>query len=141
MIKLRAHHLLCIPRFYHGGYDETFAKNMKNICIQIRKNPNTKIKIILGQPDNLCKKCPHLLKDKCIQSEKIGKWVISQDTKVAKYLCIKNNSIHKAKDMFNLSIQKVNPKTIKEVCKDCIFLTNCQEVGVNKSFQKDLNKK
>ena len=38
-IKIRGHHISCIPRFYHGGYDKTFAKNMKEICMQIRKNP------------------------------------------------------------------------------------------------------
>jgi len=141
MIKIRAHHLLCIPRFYHSGYNKKFADNMKKICMQIRKKPNTKIKIIIGESDDLCKKCPYLYNKGCVQSLKISKWVITQDKKVLKYLKLKENSIHKAKEIFNLSIQKVNPKTIRKVCKNCIFLDNCIKVGINKSFQKDLNKK
>ena len=141
MIKIRAHHLLCIPRFYHGGYNKEFANNMKRICLTIRKHPNTKIKIISGKPDDLCKNCPYLYKNNCIQSDTIGKWVIMQDKKVAKYLKLKPNSIHKAKDIFNLSINEINSENIKNICKGCIFLENCIKVGINKSFGKDLNKK
>lgn len=140
MIKLRAHHLLCIPRFYSGGYDKTFTENMKKICLEIRKNPNTKIKILVAKPDDLCKKCPNLYHKKCILSPGIQKWVVAEDKKTVDYLKIKEDSIHKAKDIFNLSIEKVNPKTIKAVCHKCPWLDNCLKVGINKSFQKDLNK-
>ena len=139
-IEIRAHHLLCIPRFYHSGYDKKFAENMKKICQNIRKNPDTKIKVIVSKLDDLCHECPYKSKGGCIQSKKIGKWVISQDKKVAKYLNLKPNSIHKAKDIFNLAMEKVNPKTIGKVCKNCIFLENCKKVGINNSFKKDLNK-
>lgn len=139
-IQIRAHHLGCIPRFYHGGYDKNFAENMKNICATLRKNPNTKIKILVGKLDDLCMKCPHKYKDECIRSEKIGKWVVAQDKKVAKFLKLKPNSIHTAKDVFNLSMDKINGDTIKSVCKNCIYLENCIKVGINNSFRKDLNK-
>ncbi len=141
MMNLRAHHLLCIPRFYSGGYDKTFADNMKKICLNIRKNPDTKIKVVIGKPDDLCDKCPNLFNKKCILSPETEKWVVAEDKKTAKYLKIEKDSIHKAKDIFNLSIEKVNPKTIKEVCHKCPWLDNCLKVGINKSFQKDLNKK
>jgi len=140
-IKLRAHHLLCIPRFYHGGYDEEFADNMKHICQTIRQNPKTKIKVVIGAPDDLCNKCPYLHKNNCVQSPAIGKWVVSQDKKTAKYLNLKNQSIYNAKEVFNLSMDKINNKTIKSVCKNCIFLDNCIKVGINNSFKKDLNKR
>jgi len=141
MKKIRAHHLLCIPRFYSGGYNNEFAQNMKKICLQIRKNPNRKLKVVIGKSDDICNKCPYLSNGNCIQSEKIGKWVISQDKKVAKHLKLKQNSAHKAKEIFNLAMDKVNPKNIREICKNCVFLKNCIKVGVNKSFKKDLNKK
>lgn len=139
-IEVRAHHLACIPRFYHGGYDKQFAENMKNICATIRNNPNVKIKVLLGKLDALCMKCPHRYKDKCIQTERIGKWVVAQDKIVAEHLNLKPNSIQTAKDVFNLSMNKINKKTIESVCKDCIFLDNCTKVGINNSFRKDLNK-
>lgn len=140
-LEIRAHHLLCIPRFYHGGYDRKFAENMKRICSSIRKNPHVKVKLIIGKQDALCKKCPHAYGNGCAQSKKISNWVVSQDKKVAGYLKLKPNTTHLAKDIFNLSMEKVNEKTIKSVCKGCIFLDNCIRVGINNSFRRDLNTK
>lgn len=139
-IEIRAHHLLCIPRFYRGGYDNKFAENMKKICLEIRKNPEIKVKVVV-KCDDLCHKCPYEYNRRCIQTPEIGKWVLSQDKKVLKYLKLKQNSVHKARDIFNLSIDKVNQSNIRSVCKNCIFLDNCIKVGVNNSFGKDLNKK
>lgn len=139
-IKIRAHHLLCIPRFYRGGYDARFAENMKKICQKIRKNPDVNMKILVDKPDDLCKECLHWQVNKCIQSKEIGRWIVPQDKKIVKYLKLKPNSIHIAKDVFNLSIDKINSKNIRKICKGCIFLDNCIKVGINSAFKKDLNK-
>ena len=139
MLKIRAHHLLCIPRYYSGGYDKRFAKNMKKICLFIRRNPSTNIKITT-KCDVLCAKCLHRKGNICIQTPKMQKWVLSHDKKILNYLKLKENSICLAKDVFNISIQEVNDKTIKFVCKSCIFLDNCVKVGINNSFRKELNK-
>jgi hypothetical protein len=141
MIRIRAHHLLCIPRFYNGGYDKRFAENMKGICLMIRENPDVKIKVIVGELDDLCEKCPYEYENRCVQSREIGKWVVSQDEKVAGYLDLKSNSIHVAKEVFNLSINAVNEKNIEFVCEGCIFLENCIRVGINSAFMKDLSRK
>jgi hypothetical protein len=141
VIEIRAHHLNCIPRFYRGGYDEVFAQNMKDVCSRIRENPDCEIRVVVAEPDVLCMKCPHRAGQVCVQSTKIGKWVVEQDNKIFDYLDLKKDAIYKAKDIFNLAISKINPDTIDDVCKNCIFLKNCKKVGVNKSFIKDLNKK
>ena len=140
-IEIRAHHLLCIPRFYHGGYDHDFATNMKTVCQYIRKNPLSDVKVLIAKPDVLCLKCPYLLESKCVQSKEIGRWVESQDRKVAQYLGLKHGQILIAKDAFNLSMERVNEKTIEFICSGCIFLDNCIKVGINNSFRKELNKK
>ena len=62
---------------------------MKKIIMQIRKHPETKVKLLIGKPDSFCESCPHLHKEKCIQSPAIGKWVISQDKKMLKILKLK----------------------------------------------------
>ena len=139
-IKIRAHHLLCIPRFYHGGYDEKFDKNMKNVVQDIRKNPNQEIKIVIGKNDNLCDSCPYWFENGCVQSKQIGRWVVSQDKKIAQYLKLKSNSIHNARDIFNLSMNNINSNNLDDICSGCVFLKNCIKVGINNSFKKDLNK-
>ncbi len=140
IIRIRAHHLLCIPRFYHGGYDEDFAENMKGICSAIRKHPDTRIKVLNGELDDLCRKCPFKYDGRCVQSEEIGKWVIFQDRKVVEYLGVDVNATHTARDIFNLSMDGVNEETIRSVCEGCIFLDNCIKVGINNAFRKDLNR-
>jgi hypothetical protein len=139
-IEIRAHHLACIPRFYRGGYDKKFADNMKDVCMLLRNNPDVKVKILIGELDILCKQCPHEYENVCTQTKEIGKWVVMHDKRVAKYLNIKSDSIHTAKDVFNLSMEKVNNESIKDVCTGCIFLENCIKVGTNNSFRKDLNR-
>jgi len=139
LIEIRAHHLLCIPRFYRGGYNEQFSSNMKQICSIIRKNPDTNIKVI-AKCDDLCRKCPHKHRNYCSQTPEIGKWVLSHDKKVLNYLKLKENSIHKARTIFNLAMNKVTQINISRICKGCIFLDNCIKVGINNSFKRDLNK-
>lgn len=139
MIKIRAHHLACIPRFYGGGYSKVFGENLKRICFGIRKNPGVKIKVV-KKCDDICDKCPYKKNNICKKTPTLNKWVLALDDKVLKKLDLKENSIHKAKDVFNLSIAKINSKNIKGVCKGCVFLRNCIHVGTNNSFKKDLNK-
>lgn len=141
LINIRAHHLNCIPRFYSGGYNKLFAGNMRKIVMLIRKNPNIKIKILVGKLDALCMKCPYGYKSHCIQPMEIEKFVIAEDKKVLKYLKLKENSVYGAKDVFNLAMNRINNKNIKSICKNCIFLDNCLKVGINNSFRKDLNRK
>jgi hypothetical protein len=140
MLRIRAHHLLCIPRFYHGGYSKRFAENMRGVCLAIRKNPQANMQVMIGELDDLCEECPHRHADRCVQSGEIGKWIISQDKKVARYLGIGKGSIHIAKDIFNMSRERVNESTIDYVCRGCIFLENCKRVGINNSFKKELNR-
>ncbi len=140
LIPIRAHHLLCIPRFYHGGYDKRFAKNIKKICMQIRKKPDSSIKLISSKLDVLCKSCPHATSGECKQSAEIGRFVVKQDKRIIKILKLKSGFIYRAKDIFGLSMEKANDKKIRHICRNCIFLDNCFKVGINKSFKRDLEK-
>ena len=49
MMKLRAHHLLCLSRFiYAGWYSKEYGKNFKKIFSLIKKNSEVKILVNLG---------------------------------------------------------------------------------------------
>jgi hypothetical protein len=139
-IVIRAHHLLCIPRFYRGGYDEEFADNMKKTCLTIRKDPGVRIRVVIGKPDVLCRKCPHRHGDRCMQSGEIERWVMAQDEKVAAHLGLEPGAICKAKDVFSVSMEMVSERAIRPVCEGCIFLDNCIRVGINNSFRKDIQR-
>ena len=136
-IKIRGHHLICLPRHYNGSYDKKSSEHWKKICLNIRKNPNQKIKVIT-KCDELCKKCPHFKNNICKKTPQMNKILTKFDEKIIKILGIKNNSIHKAKDIFNLSIDKIKDKDIGRLCNGCGNENVCGKVGINKSFQKEL---
>lgn len=138
-MKIRAHHLLCIPRFYGGGYTKEFGSNLKEICMKIRHNPAANIKVII-ECDDICEKCLYKKDDVCKKTPKLNEWILRKDTAVLDKLKIKQNSIHKAKDLFNYAMNTVASKNVAEICKGCVFLRNCLKVGINNAFRKELNK-
>ena len=74
MINLRGHHLLCLQGFQGYGYNEEFTRNMTIIHEKLM-NDEESIHLVNGL-DDLCKYCPNLNKDICIndrENEKILK--------------------------------------------------------------------
>ena len=142
MIKLRAHHLLCLPRCYSGGYNKIFAIRQKQICASLRKNPNQKIKVV-RKVDDLCAKCLYRKGNVCVKTPIENKEVLLLDGKVLKRLKIKENSVRTAKDVFNLSMDKI--PSVRILCKTCDMVESCcisgiNNTGINSSFRTDLNK-
>ncbi len=134
MIRIRPHHLLCIPRFYRGGYA---AEGFKKVSKILRKNSNIKIRIV-KECDDVCNKCNNY-DNVCKKRQGINKEILIQDGLVLKKLNLKDKSIHKVKDVFNLSINTITKKNLKSICEGCEFLSGCLKWGVNKSFLKDIN--
>lgn len=138
MLKIRGHHLLCIPRYYHGGYNKQFACRHRKVCKMIRKNPDLTIRIVEAC-DDLCAKCPYDVHSICKKSTKENnKSVLLLDEKVFKKLNIRKNSKHIAKEIFNRSIKNI--KSVRRLCEDCSYYKSCLKSGINEFFVKDLNK-
>ena len=139
MRNIRAHHLLCIPRFYGGGYNRSFGRNLKKICFEIRKEPDIKIRVV-RECDDICRKCPHKKGGICRKTPELNRWILAQDNKVLEKLKLKENSVHGARDIFNLSMSRTGPDNTGSICNSCVFLENCIHVGINNSFRRDLTK-
>ena len=133
MIRIRAHHLLCIPRFKGGGYNKEIRGKIFNIQKEIKNNK--KIKVI-SECDEICKSCPFKNNNKCEKEQGINKNIKIQDKKVLRSLKIKNNSIINAQDIINLSIGSIDNKELVNICKGCDFLQSCLKQGLNKSLVK-----
>ncbi len=139
MLEIRAHHILCIPRFYGISYNKDFAKHWKNVCHDIKNNPEMKIKVV-RKCDDMCSKCPHKKGDICKKEPEINSSILSMDETVLKKLGLKENSVHEARDVFNLSMESIQNADIRNTCKGCDFLEGCIKWGVNNSFEKDMNR-
>ncbi|HXX57794.1 MAG TPA: DUF1284 domain-containing protein [Thermodesulfovibrionales bacterium] len=65
MPRLRGHHLICLHFFHGTGYDEDFVVNLMRVTESLR---HEKIEIVHG-PDDVCRKCRHLERERCGYSE------------------------------------------------------------------------
>lgn len=63
MIRLRAHHILCIEGFIGHGYSTSFVENMKRIISELARNPDV---LLLNSPDDICQECPNLSGWRCV---------------------------------------------------------------------------
>ncbi len=138
MLELRAHHLLCLSRFNEDvWYNKEYEENFKKIFSKILEEPN-QIVNIKDSCDDVCQKCPHInMNDKICNKPskyKISHWIRVQDNKTMRLIRIKPNSVHKARDIFKLVIDKVGDEQLRKICKGCEYLDNCIRDSFNKSI-------
>ncbi|MEZ0536517.1 DUF1284 domain-containing protein [Caldicellulosiruptoraceae bacterium PP1] len=127
-MDIRAHHLLCFLGFRGLGYSREFVEHFKKIYNYVY-DENGKIKL-LNSPDEICKLCPNLEKDKCKSEEKIlnmDKLVLSF---IKEYINIDNevypSQCYKA-------ISKMPFEYYKKICSNCEWfsLGFCEEGFIN----------
>ncbi|MFH1364070.1 MAG: DUF1284 domain-containing protein [Candidatus Aenigmatarchaeota archaeon] len=138
-MELRPHHLVCLPRYYRGGYDKRSSENNRRICNHIRTKPTSKFKLIMGC-DDVCSKCPHMKDGLCRKTSEINKWIKKQDSDIISLLKMRPDTSYTFRNAFNISIEKITNKELKTVCKGCEFLNSCLKWGVNNSFRKDIDR-
>lgn len=138
-MKIRAHHLLCIPRFRGGGYSKEAGRHLRSTCKSIRENPEKKIRVVM-ECDDICLKCPHFNGKICVKRKGINKIILAHDDRVLKKLGIKKNMNYEIRNIFNLSVREIGSEQLKDICKGCGFLEYCIKYGINTSFVKDINK-
>lgn len=68
MLRLRAHHLNCLPRFGGSGYSKEFCRNMKSIKERFMGGEDYEI---VSEADDICAFCPNLINGVCRDQEKV----------------------------------------------------------------------
>lgn len=71
MLKIRPHHLNCIPRFKGIGYSEDFCRNLYKIKKHIESGEKYEI---VFSADDVCACCPNLVNGVCIDEEKVSRY-------------------------------------------------------------------
>ena len=121
MLLLRAHHLFCIQGYQGYGYDESFSENMDYIHKKINEK-DTCVQLC-DYADDICKKCPNLKNNMCINSEN-NLHIVDMDRKVLEKLDI-NEKIFKTNDLFNFLNKKLCKEDVVDVCGDCMWIEKC----------------
>ncbi len=68
MLKIRPHHLNCMPWFIGKGYSDDFCENMQKIKARIENGePYT----LVYEADDICALCPNLINGVCKDNDKV----------------------------------------------------------------------
>lgn len=120
-IKLRGHHLLCLQGFQGYGYDSDFIKNMAEINEQRQKE--TALVLVQHSADDICKACPNLKNNQCID-EKHNEEIVKMDLEVLSKLDIDNE--FKSTELFeNISNIFNTKKSVENICFECKWHEEC----------------
>lgn len=131
MIYLRPHHILCLKQFKGYGYNNEFVKNMFNILDKLEKEQI----IVKINFDDICKKCPNLINDKCISDSDIH----LLDDKVLKLLNIQLNKPMYFNDIYLHISKYLTENTFYEICSSCSWFKKgtCEYKNFNIKIKED----
>ena len=124
MINLRGHHLLCLQGFQGYGYNEEFTRNMTIIHEKLM-NDEESIHLVNGL-DDLCKYCPNINKDICINDRENEKILKMDKIVIDKVLKESNQKEYKASELFNMTNRIFKSSSdIKDTCYRCKWYDVC----------------
>lgn len=101
-MKIRYHHLMCIPRFRGEGYSESFCENMQKLKALI----NTESYELVENCDDVCAYCPNNIGGICKDSDKVRQYD------------------HKVKT----AIEQGKTPEPKDICSDCKWYCICSKL-------------
>ena len=134
MLLLRPHHINCIF-FYRGlGYSKDFIDGMNNILTLFKKNPNTKIKLIVNC-DDLCVKCPNKqLDDVCVTKEKVAKL----DYNTLQIYDLKENEEYTFNQIIDTIYKHFNKNKFHKICSTCNWYKDgvCSDNIIDEQLEK-----
>jgi len=125
ILKIRAHHLLCMQGFQGYGYSKDFVDNMARVIENIRLRPNSQIELI-AECDVICSACPYNGEGVCQKEEDAGQRVRNRDLVILRRLELEVGAIVRAKDIFSVTNSKLKDSPdIQDICGDCDWKEKC----------------
>ncbi len=123
VIKIRAHHLLCMQGYQGYGYSREFERNLKEVIEYLDSHPYSRLEIT-AEADVICDKCPYLKDGKCIKSLNSNS-ITYLDLKVLSKIGIELGKIESTGNIFKLVNESLNSSDLKEICGKCSWKEKC----------------
>ena len=118
-MKLRPHHLLCLPNFVGEGYDDAFTANM---AAQKRRFAETGRFTLADGADEVCAACPHRRGNGCVSQEKVSRY----DAAVRRLLGLEPGKSYSAAALeARLRAEIFEKHRLAEICGDCEWYPLC----------------
>ena len=122
-MKLRPHHLLCLPNFIGEGYDDAFCANMA-ACK--RKLAAEGVFELTAGADELCAACPHRRGEDCDAREKVARY----DAAAVRLLGLEPGQRYDAAALFaRVRAEIFTPGRLAEICPDCEWFHLCERLN------------
>ncbi|MGG1550386.1 DUF1284 domain-containing protein [Paenibacillus ferrarius] len=112
-IQLRGHHLLCLLGYRGMGYSEAFCENMTAVYEQLREEPETMIRLVLG-PDDLCAFHPTEGEQHCE-----NRTVYTRDAEIAAVVGMEVGMERSWADICTKVAERMKPSDIRHLCATC----------------------
>ncbi len=126
ILRLRAHHLLCLQGFQGYGYSEEFVENISRILRALRENPWGKILLVRGG-DEVCEYCPYEKDGRCEKTPDSERKVQEMDEKVFLRTGTRPGTLIKAEDIKRLIDSSFTQFShTEEICGDCSWKEKCR---------------
>lgn len=101
-MRIRYHHLMCIPSFKGEGYSKKFCENLAKIKEAFESGDYS----LVDGCDDVCKACPNNICGRCIDERKVSRY----DALVKE------------------AIDKNEAFSPKDICTDCKWYYICKEI-------------
>ena len=121
IIRIRAHHPLCMQGFQGYGYGQNFVDNMTKII----KDMDSSTLEIIAECDIICSHCPYNVIGVCQKRPDSAEKVRDMDEGVLRKLDLKEGARGRAEDILSLVNKKLNISDIRDICKDCEWKEKC----------------
>lgn len=131
-MKLRAHHLLCLPNFIGEGYDDAFTANM---AAQKRRLAEEGRFTLTWGADDICAACPNRCGADCVTQEKVARY----DAAVCRLLGLVPNCRFDAAALEKRVREEIfRAGRLGEICGDCEWYPLCARLaGEEKENEKE----
>lgn len=104
MIKLRYHHLMCVPRFSGKGYSSEFCNNMQKIKESMQFSEFT----LVEECDDICAACPN----------NIGG------------ICREESTVSRYDKMVKDALERGEAPQPEKICCDCVWYGICKNIKI-----------
>lgn len=103
-MKIRYHHLMCIPRYKGEGYSRDFCENLEKVKHNIKNNSFT----LVDKCDDICLFCPNNINGRC-----------ADEDKVSRYDALVKEKLERG--------EVLSPESI---CSDCCWFDICKDMKI-----------
>lgn len=123
MLRLRGHHLLCIPRFRGLGYDGDFTANLARVAEHLRMLPS-QVVCVTEEADDICSFCPHLDGSACMLCGDDGD-VAERDRRVLSLLQLAPGTCLPYSELQAQLAKRSSDICLSDICAGCRWLGAC----------------